>query len=300
MKGEAEPEGVWGGEEGGGGAGHRLLHQRQRVCIYLIFKLFIFQFLVSVVDRDTVGHRVSTSREEKGGKGDASSLKLNLTDPCHTVLCQYHCLGMLGRQAGSTVLVYARVQCLRAQNRAAKGSILKEDEILCQSCYIIYLCGGVSSIQFFNQSIQNDAIRFLCCMWEEPVGDIQNNFYIIFIQYYSMICRPSDHTVGRPRAEIRTRAGRLRGRDTTPRPPHLLYRKSCVHICSPWLCWHVASIDVDYAVSAEIVIDYVDTMSLKSLTLRTRCQRSRWLSRHGQDYEMNGHFQKTLKTSHRF
>ena len=37
-----------------------------------------------------------------------------------------------------------------------------------------------------------------------------------------MICRPSDHTVERPRDEIRTRAGRPRGRDTTPRPPHLL------------------------------------------------------------------------------
>ena len=46
--------------------------------------------------------------------------------------------------------------------------------------------------------------------------------FIIFIQYYSVICRPSDHTVGRPRAKIQTRAGLPRGRDTTPRPPHLL------------------------------------------------------------------------------
>ena len=37
-----------------------------------------------------------------------------------------------------------------------------------------------------------------------------------------MICRLSDHIVKRPRAEIRTRAGRSTGRDTTPRPPHLL------------------------------------------------------------------------------
>ena len=29
-------------------------------------------------------------------------------------------------------------------------------------------------------------------------------FIILFIQYYIVICRPSDHTVGRPRAEIRT------------------------------------------------------------------------------------------------
>ena len=51
-------------------------------------------------------------------------------------------------------------------------------------------------------------------------------FILLFIQYYSVTCRPSDHTVGRPRAEIRTRAGRPRGRDTTPRPPHLLARPS--------------------------------------------------------------------------
>ena len=37
-----------------------------------------------------------------------------------------------------------------------------------------------------------------------------------------MICRPSDHTVGRPLAEIRNQAGRSRGRDSTPTPPHLL------------------------------------------------------------------------------
>ena len=59
---------------------------------------------------DRATHRVSKSREEKGGGGDAS-IKLNLTDPCCKVPCQYHCLGMLDRQAGSTVSVYARVQC---------------------------------------------------------------------------------------------------------------------------------------------------------------------------------------------
>ena len=45
-------------------------------------------------------------------------------------------------------------------------------------------------------------------------------FIILFIQYYSVICRPSDQTVGRPQAEILTLAGQPRGRDTTPRPPH--------------------------------------------------------------------------------
>ena len=39
-----------------------------------------------------------------------------------------------------------------------------------------------------------------------------------FGHYYSLICRPSDHTVGRTRAEIRTREGTL-----ITRPPHLAY-----------------------------------------------------------------------------
>ena len=47
------------------------------------------------------------------------------------------------------------------------------------------------------------------------------SFIILFIPYYSVICRSSDHTVGRPQAEIRTRARWPRGRYTTPRPPHL-------------------------------------------------------------------------------
>ena len=39
------------------------------------------------------------------------------------------------------------------------------------------------------------------------------DFNTLFIQYYSVICRPSDHTVGRPQAEIRTQDGRSRGRE---------------------------------------------------------------------------------------
>ena len=38
-------------------------------------------------------------------------------------------------------------------------------------------------------------------------GTGSKGFNTLFIKYYSMICRPSDHTVGRPRAEIRTRDG---------------------------------------------------------------------------------------------
>ena len=35
--------------------------------------------------------------------------------------------------------------------------------------------------------------------------------YEIFVQYYSETCRPSDHTVGKSWAEIRTRDGQSRG-----------------------------------------------------------------------------------------
>ena len=36
----------------------------------------------------------------------------------------------------------------------------------------------------------------------------------LFVQYYSMICRPSEHTVGTPWAENQTRDGRSRGKDS--------------------------------------------------------------------------------------
>ena len=38
--------------------------------------------------------------------------------------------------------------------------------------------------------------------------------HTLFVQYYSVICCPSDRTVGRPRAEFRTRDGRSRGKDS--------------------------------------------------------------------------------------
>ena len=48
-------------------------------------------------------------------------------------------------------------------------------------------------------------------------------FSTLLVQYYSVICRPSDHTVGRPRAEMRTWYGRSRRKDSNHyRPPHLL------------------------------------------------------------------------------
>ena len=61
------------------------------------------------------GHRVSTHLERKRGGGRMMLLLSNEPYwplPYNTVpIVQYYCLGMPGRQAGSTVSVYARVQC---------------------------------------------------------------------------------------------------------------------------------------------------------------------------------------------
>ena len=54
----------------------------------------------------------------------------------------------------------------------------------------------------------------------DPLVTFREPFTLSFgvDQYYSVICRPSDHTVGRPQAKIRIRARRPRGRDTSPTP----------------------------------------------------------------------------------
>ena len=49
----------------------------------------------------------------------------------------------------------------RAQNRAAKGSILKEDEILFQSGYIVYLC--LNPILWWFSMINNTYIKKTIC-----------------------------------------------------------------------------------------------------------------------------------------
>ena len=60
-------------------------------------------------------HRVITHLERKRGEGDASSLKLNLTDHCRTMPVPLF-IGMPGRQAGSSVSVYARVHWYNAES----------------------------------------------------------------------------------------------------------------------------------------------------------------------------------------
>ena len=99
-----------------------------------------------------------------------------------------------------------------------------------RGCTVLKVCGftviwyGVYIIFYTStrySTLLPDILFFFSSFFLNPVYGV---FLILFIQYYSVICRTSDHTVGRPRAEIRTRAGRPRGRDTTPRPPHLLPR----------------------------------------------------------------------------
>ena len=55
----------------------------------------------------------------------------------------------------------------RAQNMIAKGSILKEDEILCRSGYIIYLwspttCVYILEVLKWTPGFYNDAIIKFC------------------------------------------------------------------------------------------------------------------------------------------
>ena len=90
---------------------------------------------------DSWDHRVRTSRMEKGGR--VTILLLNWTYsnwplPYSTVPVP---LFRDARPAGwLNCFIICASTMPRSQNRAAKGSTLKEDEILFQSGYIIYLC----------------------------------------------------------------------------------------------------------------------------------------------------------------
>ena len=78
--------------------------------------------------------RVCTSR---GEEGVASPLKLNLTDPCRTVRCQYHGWGMPGCRAGSPFAVYAWVQCREPKTGQKKVQFYCKDDWLWPSCYYL-------------------------------------------------------------------------------------------------------------------------------------------------------------------
>ena len=96
--------------------------------------------------------------------------------------------------------------------------------LLFTNCYliIIYFCYP-SPLSLMNPFVGHKII-------------FSNSFFLrLFIGFlvyylYSVICRPSDHTVGRPRAKFEP--GRLRGRDITPRPPHLLKLQKKIFIFS--------------------------------------------------------------------
>ena len=93
---------------------------------------------------------VSTEKLQKERKrvgGNASSIKLNLTVPCRTVLCQYHGWGMPGRWAGTPFAVYVRVQC---QEPKPGLQFYCEDDLLFLSSYYLsllsllkYRCNGI-------------------------------------------------------------------------------------------------------------------------------------------------------------
>ena len=82
-------------------------------------------------------HRISIQPEGKRGGGGSSSFELNLTDPCRT-------WGMLGRRAGSTVSVYAQVQCREPKTGQQKVQLYCEDEIHWRSGYSLSMCQVVN------------------------------------------------------------------------------------------------------------------------------------------------------------
>ena len=81
-------------------------------------------------------------QEMKGVGGDATSVKLNLTDPCCILPCQYHGCGMQGRRAGSPIAVYARVQCREPKTGQQKVQFYCEDDILFLSSYYLSMSGA--------------------------------------------------------------------------------------------------------------------------------------------------------------
>ena len=92
---------------------------------FFCFYLTILPSLINFLGMEFITRHIDKKiqQDRKWQVADASSLKLNLTDPCRTVPCQYHSWGMPGRRARSPIAVYARVQC-RDPKQGRKGSIL--------------------------------------------------------------------------------------------------------------------------------------------------------------------------------
>ena len=67
----------------------------------------------------------------------------------------------------------------------------------------------------------NDLCLLFCLIFFsdlQPTDGFRGFYY--FLQYYSVICRPSDHTVGSPRPRFEPGTGDLEAGTLTTRPPH--------------------------------------------------------------------------------
>ena len=100
-------------------------------------------------------HRISIQQEGKRGGGGSSSLKLNLTDP-------YRTWGMLGRRAGSTVSIYAQVQCREPKTGQQKVQFYFEDEIHWQSGYSLSMHAAHSGIR---KTVDNYCYEIICLVY---------------------------------------------------------------------------------------------------------------------------------------
>ena len=82
--------------------------------------------------------------------------------------------------------------------------------------FIGYFCLRQNQLRQNLETENCSNFNFFSSIYSPPIG---LGFNTLCVQYYSVICRPSDHTVG-PRFEPGT--GDLEARTLTTRPPHLL------------------------------------------------------------------------------
>ena len=78
--------------------------------------------------------------------------------------------------------------------------------------HVLSLAGTSRTSKFFFRYGRLNIFKLLLLIFLTAHRGL--GFITLFTQYYSALCRPSDHTLGRLRTEIRTRDGRSRGRDT--------------------------------------------------------------------------------------
>ena len=162
-------------------------------------------------------------------------MRLRSSDTCHSVPCQYHGWGMLGRQAGLGASTMPR-----AQNRTAKGSTLMENETLCPSGYILYL--WLQSSKFLWKHCQqlrgSENFQMLKLL---QLGKQQKHLQILFCLILSALLKC-------PRSHCHV----------------FLVYVNTLSLYSQWLLWHSAHVVYDYAMLTPcplIVNDYTVIMS---------------------------------------